>query len=515
MTYLFAAFELDTDRHELRNAGVRVPVEPQVFALLRLLVEHHGRTVNKSEILATVWKGRIISDAAISSRMKSVRQAIGDSGRAQSLIRTVHGAGFCFVADVTTRLELSFSHPADTATAKSVADTRPSIAILPFQYLGRSEPAFPIAEALPSDLISALSRLHWLFVIARGSSFRFRRPDTSLDEVRSALNVRYCLVGVVEISGSRMSVSVELSDTSDRGIIWSEQFRGDVGAVHDVRDQIIRAVTSAVEVRIPINEAQRAQLKSPENLDAWSAYHLGLRHMYRFNKSDNEMASSFFARAISMDPDFARAYAGLSFKHFQNAFLRYVDDADSATLAQHHAAKCLERDPLDPFGHFTMGRAHWLHDDLEGSLPWLERANALNPNYAQARYSTGWAESLLGSTNASQTNITAALALSPLDPLRYGMLGVQALSQLTLNDSALAAQWAERAARSPGAHPLIEMIAAAAHGLNGDEARAHTWAASIRARAGYLNRTDFLRAFPFRDAPTRARVTDVLTRLGF
>ena len=171
-------------------------------------------------------------------------------------------------------------------------------------------------------------------------------------------------------------------------------------------------------------------------------------------------------------------------------------------------------DPLDPFGHFTMGQARWLHDDLEGSLPWLEQANALNPNYTQARYSIGWAEAVLGSVDASRRNIAAALALSPLNPLVHGMLGVQALWQLTLNDKDQAAKCAERAARSSGAHPLIEMIAAVAHGLNDDEPRAKVWAASVRTRAAYLNKTDVERAFPFRDAATRARVSGMLTRLG-
>ena len=515
MIHHFADFELDCDRRELRAAGVPVAVEPQVFALLLLLVEHRGRTVTKEEILAGVWNGRIVSDSAVSSRIKSARRAIGDDGRAQAIIRTVHGIGFCFVADVTTRVVVTSPAFEGAPAGAPIQHARPSIAILPFQCLGASIPAFPIAEALPSDLISALSRLHWLFVIARGSSFRFRALDTSLDEVRKALNVRYCMTGNIEVSGNRMSVSVELSDTSDNGIIWSERFRGALEDVHAIRDEIISAVTSGVEVRIPFNEAQRAQLQSPENLDAWSAYHLGLRHMYRFNKSDNERATDLFERAIAIEPGFARAYAGLSFTNFQTAFLRYAADDGSARRAQHYAAQCLERDPLDPFGHFTMGRAHWLVEDLEGSLPWLERANALNPNYAQARYSTGWAEALLGSAEASQRNIDAALVLSPLDPLAYGMLGARALSHLTLDERAQAAAWAERAANAPGAHPLIAMVAAAAHGLNGDDARARVWAAAVRDRASYLNRADFLRAFPFRDAATRERVAVILHRLGF
>ena len=515
MIFQFAHFELDIDRVELRADGVALAVEPQVFALLRLLIENRSRVVTKDEIVAQIWKGRIVSDSAISSRVKSARQVIGDDGRAQALIRTAHGIGFRFVAEVVQPSTVSFAPLREPAPGEGPLPSRPSLAVLPFRMVGTAQPEFPIADALPQDLITELSRLHWLLVIARGSSFQFRGSDTSLEVVRQKLNVRYCLSGVVEMSGPVLSVSVELGDTQTGGVVWSERFRADVSAIHEVRNQIIAAVTSAVEVRIPFNEARRALSKSPENLDAWSAYHLGLHHMYRFNKADNDIATGLFERAAAMEPGFARAYAGLSFTHFQNAFLRYSDDPASVMLAQRFASQCLERDPLDPFGHFTMGRAQWLNDDLEASLPWLERANALNPNYAQARYSRGWAEALLGSAEASQLNIDTALVLSPLDPLVYGMLGVRAMSYLVLEDPAQAALWAERAAKAPGAHALIEMIAATAHGLNGNAGKAHAWAGSVRARAAHLDKADFLRAFPFRDLPTRARVTGMLGKLGF
>lgn len=515
MIHAFHEFELDTVRIELRRNGVAIDVEPQVFALLLYLIENRERMVTKDEIIAAVWNGRIVSDAAISSRVKSARQAIGDDGRAQALIRTVHGRGFSFIADVATHVAPAPARPRETAGGELIRRSQPTIAVLPFRQIGAYEPGFPIAEALPHDLITELSRLHWLFVIARGSSFRLGASEASLDEVQRKLGVQYCLTGEVETSGRTISVSVELSDTQDKRVVWSERFRADAGAVHEIRDQITHAVASAVEVRIPFNEAQRALLKSPENLDAWAAYHLGLHHMYRFNKADNDAATRLFERAIAMEPGFARAYAGLSFTHFQNAFLRYAQDAEATKLAQSYASQCLERDPLDPFGHFTMGRAYWLRGDLEASLPWLERANALNPNYAQARYARGWTEALLGNADASQTNIADALALSPLDPLVYGMLGVRALSYLVREDASQAADWAERAANSPGAHALIEMIAAVAHGLNGDEARSRAWADSARTRAAHLSKADFLRAFPFRDPSTRERVTGMLGRLGF
>lgn len=514
MIYGFGEFELDTERVELREGGVTRAVEPQVFALLRFLIEHRDRMVTKDEIIEAVWEGRIVSDSAVTSRIKSARQIVGDDGRSQTVIRTVHGRGFAFIAEVRARSDIIVRPAIEPLITPEQPHSRPSIAVLPFRVVGSTEPNFPIADALPYDLIVELSRLRWLFVIARGSSFRFREPDTALDDVKAQLNVQYCLTGMVELSDKAMSISVELSSTADKGIVWSERFRGPLEAVHEIRDRIVVAVINAVEVRIPFNEAQRALLKSPENLDAWSSYHLGLHHMYRFNKADNDAATALFERAINLEPGFARAHAGLSFTHFQNAFLRYTDIAEATKLAHRYASQSLERDPLDPFSHFTMGRVQWLRADLEASLPWLEQASTLNPNYAQAIYSRGWAEALLGSSSASQQNIASALALSPVDPFVYGMLGVRAMSHLVQNELPQAAEWSERAANSPGAHALIEMIAVAAHGLNGDETRAQAWAASARARAGHLGREDFLRAFPFRDTAIRTRISKTLTRYG-
>ena len=522
MIHRFGSCTLDTERCELRSRGVVVPIEPQVLALLRLLVENPDRVVRKDEIVERIWNGRIVSDAAISSRVKSARQAIGDDGRTQGMIRTVHKLGFRFVAEVETEPQrepslgpASGAAPEPPSEPASEEPSRPSIAVLPFALLGPAEPYDAVADALPHDLIAELSRLRWLFVIARGSSFRFRGAEATLDRVRAALHVRYCLAGAVELHGAAMGVTVELSDTLEGGVVWSERFHAEVGAVHEVRQKIAEAVTNALELQIPLHEARRARLTSPENLDAWSAYHLGLHHMYRFSKDGNARAASLFEQAIAREPGFARAHAGLSFTHFENAFLSFADDAaEAALLAQRHAEASLERDPLDPFCNLVMGRVSWLRGELEGSLPWLDRAVRLNPNYAQGKYSRAWAETLLGAGAEGQANVDVALALSPLDPLAYGMLGVRAFSHMVLDQPGEAALWAERAARAPGAHALIEMIAAVAHALNGDAARAKAWAASARRRSPGLAPPDFLRAFPFREPATRRRIVEALERLG-
>lgn len=519
MLYRFHHFELDTAKAELRRDGATRPVEPQVFALLTLLVENRERLVSRDELLDKVWDGRVVSDAALASRIKSARQVLGDDGRSQRFIRTIHGQGLRFVAEVKVAraAELTAAASLELTTGQQPElPTRPAIAVLPFGLLGDAGRHAAIAEALPHDLITELSRLRWLFVTARASSFRLRAQDADVREIGRMLGVHYCLSGTVDVAGQTLAVSVELVDTRDAGVVWAERFAGSIDDVHAIREEIRSRILTALEIRIPLHEASLARLTVSENLDAWSAYHLGLQHMYRFNRTDNAAATALFQQAVARDPGFARAHAGLSFVHFQTAFLRHTEDlAGEADLARRCAQRGLELDPLDPFVNFTMGRTFWLTGDLEGSLAWLERATAISPNYAQGIYARAWTETLAGRGLQGREFVDLAMRLSPLDPLYYAMLGTRAFTHMVIGEDLAAAQWAERAARAPGAHVLIAMIACAAHAITGDDRRAAQWAANVRSRNPVLTRADFFRSFPMKSEVTRARLAGALERCGF
>jgi TolB-like protein/Tfp pilus assembly protein PilF len=517
MIYRFGPFELDTAKVELRSGGEIRSVEPQVFALLALLVDNRERLVSRDEIVEKVWDGRVVSEAAVSSRIKSARQALGDDGKSQRYIKTIHRQGFRFVAEAKAS-----SGGVEGAGGKQPAiqpldhPARPTIAVLPFRQIGDAGSHAAIADALPHDLITELSRLRWLFVTARGSSFRLRGSDADVAEIGRLLDVRYCLSGTVEIGGANLVVTVELIDTRDSGIVWAEHFSGPIDAVHQIREHISSQILAALEIQIPLHEAARARLTVTEHLDAWSSYHLGLQHMYRFNRRDNAAATVLFEQSISRDPNFARAHAGLSFVHFQTAFMRHSDDlAGEIALARRFALRGLELDPVDPFVNFTMGRTFWLEGDLETSLVWLERATAISPNYAQGIYARAWTESLAGRGLEGRRSVDLAMRLSPLDPLYYAMLATRAFTHMLTGEFAEAAAWAERAARSPGAHVLIALIAVAAHALADDDARAASWAANVRARNPRLSRSAFFDAFPMTSEASRARVSSALARFGF
>jgi TolB-like protein/Flp pilus assembly protein TadD len=523
MIYGFAGFELDLAKAELRADGRPVPLEPQVFTLLAFLLEHRERLVSRDEIFENVWDGRIVSDAALASRIKSARKALGDDGQAQRFIKTVHGKGFRFVGDVRVRraaagggVWTAADAAADTTPANTASGGQPSIAVLPFRVIGDAGAWATIADGLPHELINELARLRWLFVIARGSSFRIREVEPDYCDVGRRLGVRYCLAGTVEVSERQLLITTELVDTRDASVVWSERYSGAVDDIHSLRAEIRLNLLASLEIRIPLHEAADARLCVTENLDAWSAYHLGLQHLYRFNRRDNAAAAALFTHAVRQDPAFARAHAGLSFVHFQTAFLRQTNDiAGEIASARRSARQGLDLDPLDPFVNFTMGRSFWLEGDLERALSWLERATTLSPNYSQGIYARAWTETLSGNAVDAREHVDLAMRLSPLDPLHYAMLATRGFAHLLTGEVSEAVSWTERAARAPGAHVLIAMIAAVTQSLAGNEASAKAWAANVRERSPRLTCEDFFRSFPVKPPDIRVRVAAALEGLGF
>lgn len=516
MRYRFDSFTLDTDRGVLEDGTRDVAMEPRAFSLVTHLVMNSDRVVSRDEIVERIWDGRIVSDAAIATVVKTARKAIGDDGTAQKYLRTIRGRGFRFVGRVETIPAGRVADPGHPGPSEdALPSSRPSIAILPFRLVGHSDNHGVIADAIPAELISGLSRLRWLKVVSRGSSFRFRQADPDLTAVRHALGVNYCLSGLAEIYGSSLEVAVELSDTRSGAVVWSEHFPGRVDDVHETRNTIAAHVISALELHIPLNEAGRARLSPPENLDAWSIYHLGLQHMYRFNRADNIAADAHFARAIQLAPGFARAFAARSFTSFQSAFLGYGPDRRAdVENARVFAERCLELDPVDPFGNFTLGRAFWLKGEPDAGVPWLDRAVGLSPSFAQGHYAHGWADVMAGRHREALDRVGTAIALSPLDPFLYAMHATRGLAHLHRGDFEKAAHWAEKGAREPGAHFLIGAIAALTHAFKGDGQKAAYWANSVLTRRPDASVEMFFTAFPFEDPAIRRPISDALVSLG-
>ena len=516
MAWVFGDCRLDQDRFELVRGGQSVRLEPQVLAVLVYLIGHRNRMVTKDELAEAIWRRRSVSDASIASRIRSARAAVGDNGAAQTVIRTVHGRGFSFVAQVQE------SHVSQGIAIAAVSEkaaqetTRPSIAVLPFRAVVIPPQFAILADAIPHEIIQALSRLRWLAVIARGSSFRFRQDEPDLSLVATALGARYVLSGDLEMRGTGLSVTLTLVDTSTDAVVWGDRLASTLEGIDELRTRIVTHLISALEMYIPLNEAQLAMHGGAEPLDAWANYHLGLHHLYRFTATDNERAKVHFQQAVTLDPRFARAHAGLSFTSFLDAFLHLSPDVVAARRdARRYAERGVELDPLDPFASFTMGRSHWLTDEPDTALDWLNRATTLNPNYAQGFYASAFTSMLIGNDGATDAGLDTALNLSPLDPLLYGIHGVRSQMLMQTEDYQAAARFGDKAAATPGAHYLIAMIALAANGLAGRHTQTARWKQEVRRRKPDAAAAHYFAAFPTRDTTSRSRIESELRRHGF
>ena len=521
MILAFSNVEVDVARGEVRRDGQPMPVAPRVVSLLHLLASNADRLVTKDEIVDKVWDGRVISDSAISTSIKEARQAIGDSGARQDLIRTLHGQGFRCVAEVTILPPAGTSSPIEIAppeatSAPGLIAGKPSIAVLPFGNVAAEGASDPLGDGLAAELISALSRLRFLSVTARGSSFRFRQGAPDLGAIAKLLGVRYCLSGIIEADGSEIAVTVELASTLDGVVIWSDRFAGPRHHVHEIRRRIVAEVIGALELHVPLNEAQAARLLDANQLDAWGQFHLGLQHLYRFNSADNDIAKACFDNAIAREPDFARAHAGLSFVAFQTAFMGYGAETERhKDAALQHAEKSLALDSLDPFVNHCMGRARWITGDLADAESWIGRSLDISPNFAQGHYLRALLTVLMGEKRDVREGNSLAMALSPLDPLLYAMHGTQALSYIRDENYDEAARWGERGVFAPGSHYLLGMVAAASSQLQGDQERARHWVEQTRSRRPDVTIERFFEAFPFQPGDIRNRMEAALDAAGF
>jgi TolB-like protein/Tfp pilus assembly protein PilF len=524
MQYAFDHCLLSTSTRELRVDGLLVAVEPKVFDIIRHLLENRDRVVSKDELTEVIWDRRFITDASLSTALKSARKAVGDDGEAQKIIKTVRGRGFRFVAEVTVPMEeRSLGHapipPKEEQASPSLAPAhgagRPSIAVMRFVAIGEQPQAAAMADALPAELISGLSRMHWLHVIARGSTFHFDPKSFDTDAVSQRLGVNYIMTGMIETQSPKVVVSLEAQSAVKGTLVWSERFAFDAGEINRVRTEIVAAAIAAIETSIPQFEASNTRILTPDQFDAWSHFHIGLTHAFKFKSSGNQRAAWHFGKALELDPEFGRAHAAMSFIHWQNAFMRMEGARqDHMDMAYAEASRALEIDPNDPFGSFCMGRALWFSEDVDASVAWLDRGLAVNPNYAHCHYTKGMILNMNGSYADAHTATSHAMALSPLDPLYYGMLANQTLNEIAQDNLTAAMTLAEKAVHSPGTYHYPILWAAIAAELNGNRDTMERWRDRALLDWPQASADAFLQTFPIKDPTLLKTITGSLRRMG-
>jgi TolB-like protein len=438
MTLSFGDYEVDVERRELRRAKGPVHVEPQVFDLLVYLLQNRDRVVSKDDLIASVWGGRIVSDSTLTSRINAARNAIGDSGEDKKLIRTIARKGFRFVGTVRIQsngdksANVTLSPPeevqAQSRTALPLPD-RPAIAVLPFVNMSGDPEQEYFSEGITEDIITALSKLRWFFVIARNSSFIYKGKAVHIKQIGEELGVGYVVEGSVRKGGDRVRITVQLNDVTTGSHIWAERYDRHIADVFAVQDEITEAIVAGIEPQIYAAENFRAKRKPPDSMDAWDLVMRALSHYWRVTRQDNVVAQALLEKATAIDPNYGQALGVLATSHTFSAHMGWEDMATAMQVAERAALAAILADSDDPWAHQALGCVDLFRRRFDDSLAEFELALRLNPNFSLAQGYYGLALSYCGRWEEADVAARRALRLSPRDPFSAVYYGIAAYAQ--------------------------------------------------------------------------------------
>jgi TolB-like protein len=467
-----------------------IHVTPKSLAVLCELAKRSRQVVSKGELFDTVWSDRVVSDAALSSCIRELRYVLGDDARNPRYIETLHGRGF----------RLTAAGVADKASATDdlLLSRRPSLVVLPFDNITGDDSSAVLARGLTHDVITHVARARTTLIIARGTAFQFAGGHHDVRSISDRLGVRYVVQGAVQVAGTRLTLSAALADARTREELWSERYERHVDDWMRVQQELAELIVASVETEVQREEIHRALLLPSSNLDAWSAYHRGLSHMYKFKEDEWERAEHWFSRSIEMEPGVSRAYAGLSFVNFERAFLNLGKErAGWMQKALDYAHQAVAIDARNPMAHWALSRAYLLRGEMEESKRAVNTATSLNPSYAIAQYSRGWVGLQLGENQVCHDRIRFARRLSPYDPLKFAMLGVSGLNLALMGRAEEAVDLARQSLQQANAHYLVTAFAAVTHAVSGHIDQAHRYLTRIRKVSPGFDVSDFLTVFRF------------------
>ena len=353
---------------------------------------------------------------------------------------------------------------------------KPSIAVLPFENMSGDPEQEYLADGISEDLITALSKIRWFFVIARGSTFTYKNRAVDVTQVAKDLGVRYVLEGSVRKGGNRVRITAQLIDATTGQHVWAERYDRELADIFALQDEMAQTIVALVEPELGAVERERAHRKPPENLDAWETYQRGLWLMWTFLEDDNAEARRLFRRAHELDPGFAAAYAHEAYAHFITVVMGWADTPDEALATGLMAANmALALDDKDPVAYFALGRVTMMRGEHDAAIAALETTLALNPSFAQAYHGLGFALALAGRLEEAVEMFDKAERLSAFDPLLWAFTITHGLACILARDNETALQLARQTLQIPrasGYWPHAVLAAALAHLGQMDEARA-------------------------------------------
>ena len=420
MVLAFGDYRLDIERRELRRRAMLVDIEPMVFDLLVFLVKKRDRVVSRDDLLEAVWGGRIVSESALTTRINAARRAIGDDGTAQRLIRTFTRKGIRFVGEVTEVPDRAMPAGGATIEAGSVpslvstAADKPSIVVLPFQNMSGDREQDYFVDGMVEEIITALSRIRWLFVLARNSSFTYKGQTVDVKQVGRELGVRYVLEGSVRKDGNRVRITGQLIDAATGMHLWADRFDGSLEDVFELQDKVASSVAGIIEPALQAVETARSANRPTSDLTAYDLY---LRGYSIFLSSARQIpeALRLMEQAIVRDSRYRPALAWAAICSFRLLLDNRSNDPDAdRAKGADFARRALEGIDDDPgaLANAALALAYF-GEDVGAMIALVDRALLLNPNFARGWHIGGLLRVWAGRPDAAIEYLDAALRLSP------------------------------------------------------------------------------------------------------
>ena len=393
---------------------------------------------------------------------------------------------------------------------------KPSIAVLPFENLSGDHEQEYFADGMAEEIITGLSRLHWLFVIARNSSFTYKGRAVDVKQVGRELGVRYLLEGSVRKAGNKIRIAGQLIDCATGGHLWADRFDGGLENIFDLQDQVTASVVGAIAPKVEQAEIERAQRKPTESLDAYDYYLRGLAALHLWTREANNEALAQFRKAYELDPNFASAYGMAARSYSQRMSSGWMSDrpaeiAETERLCRRAAE--VGRD--DAVALCTAGFTFaYVVGNMEDGSALIDKALQLNPNIAWAWYFSAWVKVWLGEPDTALERVTRAMRLSPNDPHNFNMQVVAAYAHFIARRYAEAKSWAQAALRERPDHGSALRVFAASCALSGQQAEAEKAVARLRAADPVLRLCNLREVMPLHRPEHFAALAEGLRKAG-
>jgi TolB-like protein/Tfp pilus assembly protein PilF len=419
-----------------------VALGARAFDMLLVLIERRDKVVTGQELMDAIWPGLVVEDNNLRQQASSLRKIFG-----REVIVTIPARGYRFGMPLIDQAPAARQLP---ASAQPVAAGRPTVAVLPFLNMSGDPGQEYFSDGITQDIVTRLSRYHWLNVVARNTTFAYKGSGVNIRRVAEDLHAHYVVAGSVRRSGTRIRVTAELIDARTGDHKWAERYDRELEDIFVVQDAITENVVAQLEPQIGLAERQKVLRTDPTNLQAWDCYHLGVAHLYKFTAYDNLKAQELFQKSRAMDPSFGDAHGWWAYATILGMVYWNTEPTRELLVAALAATeRALALNDQNAVYYWLKARVQVARREYESAMIENEMAISLTPTLAGAHCGLGDTLAYLGRYDEAIVKFEKALELSPRDPQRWAFFTYGALALIFKRDFETAVRWANQADEMP------------------------------------------------------------------